>query len=70
MLTDWPGFRFRSKYINVNSIFVSTLTWTNITYFLRFIISEVLTILERSKISKTYLKWKKENDKNTRHKIV
>ena len=31
-----------------------------IKYFLRFIISETLTYLERFKISETYLKWKKK----------
>ena len=35
-------------------------------YFLRSIISETLTILERFKISETYLKWIKESGKMTR----
>ena len=37
-----------------------------ILYFLRSIISETLIILERFKISETYLKWKKKSYKMTR----
>ena len=39
-------------------------------YFLRSIISETLTILERFKISETYLKWIKESDKMIRVPIT
>ena len=39
-------------------------------YFLRSIIIETLTILERFKISETYLKWIKESDKKTRVPIT
>ena len=39
-------------------------------YFIRSIISETLTILERFKISETYLKWIKESDKMTRVPIT